>query len=116
LTAINALLELAKSPADCAAALLLPEFAEPLREITENAHSVPEDGGKHALARCLTVLRVQSQLREDLVRLSELSELSEIEPSEARMEFMKRIETLMQWYRYVPHFEGKEFGLNWTIV
>jgi hypothetical protein len=95
--AINALLDLAKSPADCAAALLLPEFAPLLKEVTVNIPTKEEEvtASSMALAKAVVALRVQMQLRDDLPRLLELSELPTITPSKTVQEIMGHVRRLV---------------------
>lgn len=95
--AINGLLDLAKSPADCAVALLLPEFATSLKEVTVNIPIKEQEvsASSLALATAVAALRIQKQLRDDLSRLLELSELPTVAPSKVVQEIMGHVRRLV---------------------
>ena len=76
--AINAIIELAKSPADCAGALLLPEFAPSLNVATESSSTDTEEvsRAKVVLKQAIVALRIEMHVQDELPRISELSEMS----------------------------------------
>jgi hypothetical protein len=96
-TAIGALVDLANAPTDCAAALLLPEFAVLLQEVTVNIQIKENEvsAASMELATAVKGLRVQMQLRDDLPRLLELSELPIISSSEVIKEITSHVHRLV---------------------
>lgn len=100
-TAINALFELAKSPADCAAALLFPEFSRTLKVATE-ASEIDEEGvlaSKGLLKRAITALRVEIQVQDRLPRITTLSEMTLVTAPEMAGELEKLVRGLLRLCR-----------------
>lgn len=101
--AIDAMLDLVKSPADCAAALLFPEFAESLK--TTMMISAKDTGNiivsKRALKEGLAALRIEIQVRDELPRISELSGMASLTSVTVAEEFKELVEDLVRLGRFV---------------
>lgn len=93
--AVNALVDLTKSPPDCAVVLLEPEFAAGIQTITLQPQS---SGPTIQLANAMASLQKQGQLRADIPRLYKISNKRSFESRQEAMAFQESILGLVQLY------------------
>jgi hypothetical protein len=119
--AINSLIELTKSPPDCASILLRPDIEYPIQTFLSTSsptnHSQALDHGltdttsvlsakKDELAKSIAALKLQKKLREDVPRIFKLSNRRSVvnPPTSEWLGFVQTVDDLVHLYRYVCWF------------